>query len=95
MDNAVDSEFFLPWLHCFNFQTCRHVQQELRCLAPELHSIPHVGLVKLRFSLQLDGIIYSDLGPVEVKKDPSFDDLGSYDFQYPFETTVTISVSWG
>ena len=62
-------------------------------MAPNLTSVPNLGQNKLRFGLQLDGIAYSDLGPVQVIRDPTFEDLGSYDFQYPFETTVAIAVS--
>ena len=60
-------------------------------MAPDLTSMPNLGRNKLRFGLQLDGIAYSDLGPVQVIRDPTFEDLGSYDFQYPFETTVAIA----
>ena len=93
-NNNTTVEHFLPWLEGVKFQACRPNQQELHCTTPDLHGIPTPGLDNLHFGILLDGITeYSDLGPVEVNEDPSFADMGSYDLQYPFETTITISVS--
>jgi hypothetical protein len=51
-------------------------------------------MTDLRFGLELDGISsFTDLGPVKTSNDPQFGDLGTYKLQFPFETTIKITVS--
>ncbi|XP_076461007.1 uncharacterized protein LOC143293708 [Babylonia areolata] len=79
------------------YSRCRHVQQDLQCITPDLSAMANPGAgsttADLTFGLLLDGLRYPDLGPVTVLQDPMLTSLGTHDFQYPFETTITISGS--
>ena len=40
-----------------------------------------------------DGLIFQNLGTVKIVEDPVLEDAGNVKFQYPFETTISLSVS--
>ncbi|KAL8622355.1 hypothetical protein ACOMHN_041683 [Nucella lapillus] len=75
------------------YSSCRDVQRDLQCITPDLNGMPNMGTRGLSFGLVLDGLRFTNLGPVQVLQDPQLNSLDSHDFQYPFETSITISGS--
>ena len=81
----------------FCHQICDHQSNSLRCTTPSLVSLLSGNSGQMsdwHFGIELDGVgNYSDLGTVQVVEDPKMENVGGYDLQFPFETTIDLAVS--
>ncbi|XP_012936274.1 uncharacterized protein LOC101856621 [Aplysia californica] len=72
---------------------CRHVDSDVICGTPDLKnlSLPNNPSDQYKMTAVFDGLSFSNIGNLEVVDDPVFDYKGTIKFQYPFETTISLS----
>ena len=65
------------------------------CYTPNTQSLLASGDVGSDFEMiaVFDGLQFSNNRSIEVVEDPMFNDMGTVEFQYPFESTIVLTVS--
>ncbi|CAG5117765.1 unnamed protein product, partial [Candidula unifasciata] len=69
---------------------CRHTKDYVICPTPELKSLYTSANDRFLMTAVFDGVTSSSIGNIDVKPDPEIYDVGTINFQYPFEDTITV-----
>ncbi|BFZ01172.1 hypothetical protein BsWGS_04211 [Bradybaena similaris] len=70
--------------------TCRHNLDYVICPTPNLRGLYTSASDRFMMTAVFDGVNSSAIGNIEVKPDPEMHSVGTIDFQYPFEDTITL-----